>query len=242
MSERDYSQLQPTELNDEYHKLFGLLPAIEISMAGTITGSDSLEMDETELPFYQRILQDLKDLDNTATVFGNPYAGMTLEEIDARIGSSRNMFIQQAKGAAAMARRMTFGATILVKLEDFTPYVKGTDSFKEYMCREMRRCIRDGTRDGGRGHWLYGDDILGGVFHPQAVEPIEEKSFQIFSQDIAWYGLDPMGIMGRLFDADYDNDPNYREIVDLGRAWKPHFLERYGRVPIDLYGQEIQIP
>lgn len=232
--ERPYSELLPQELNKEFHRLFGLVSAFPVSMLGTIIGDESTEMTDEEQAFYREILEDLRN-----RMSHYPHEEMTIEEVEADLGYSRELFIQQAKGAAAQEKRMTFGATLLVKLEDFMPFVKGTDSFKEYMRREMKRCIRDGVREGGRSHWLYGDDELGGVFHPESVENIEEKSFQIFSQDIAWYGVSPF--IGRVFEADYDKDQAYRSTVDLGRKWKPEFIERYKRVPLDERGQEIQI-
>lgn len=240
--ERPYSELQPAELNDEFHKLMGLVSANQISLMGTIMGEESIEMTDQEQAYYLGILESMKTNERAGLFGGNPYAAMTLGEIDTSLNEdTREAFIAQAKGAAAMERRMTFGATLLVKLGELMPFVQGTDSFKEYIPREMRRCIRDGINEGGKSHWLYGDDT-GGMFHPVAVEPIEEKSFQIFANDIEWYGLDPMMVMGRLFEADYQKDPVYREMVDLGRRWKPQFVERYSRAPIDVHGQEIQIP
>ena len=81
--EKPYSELQPQELNDEFHKLFGLASAIQISMLGTIIGDESTDLADNELPFYHGILQSLKDQEGGGLVFGNPYAGMTVEEIDA---------------------------------------------------------------------------------------------------------------------------------------------------------------
>jgi len=240
--ERPYSELQPPELNKEFHRLFGLVSAIQISMLGTIIGDDSTEMTDDEHTAFHGILQRLKNPRYVDTVLGNPFEGMTTEEIEASLSESeREIYIGQAKGAVAMERRMTFGATLLVKLEDFMPFIQGTDSFKQgYIPREMRRCIRDGVSEGGKDHWLYGNDELGGIFHPKTVGGIEERSLQIFSQDIAWYGVSPF--IGRVFEADYDNDQVYRDMVDLGRRWKPEFIEMYKRAPLDMRGQDIQIP
>lgn len=238
MLERYYLGMQPSGLNEEFHKLMGLISANQISLMGTIMGEESTEMTEEEQAYYLGRLENMKADDADI----NPYARMTLEQIDASLDDdTKAVFIDQAKGEAAMERRMTFGASLLVKLEEFMPFVQGTASFREYIPREFKRAIRNGISEGGKDHWLYGDK-LGGIFHPVSVEAIEEKSLQIFAADIAWYGKDPMMMVGTIFEADYDNDPVYREMVDSGRRWKLDFVEKYKRVLLDVRGQEIQIP
>ena len=243
--ERDYPQLPPQELNEEFHKLFGAISARPISMLGTIMDDDSLEMTDEEQAEYDKTLETLRqDYELTDKIFGMHRQFRNLDEVEATLDDSlRSILIGQAKGDVAREKRAKsfYSAAIMVKLGGLMPYVRGTDSFKDYIRREIGRYIMEGISDGGKGHWLYGDE-QGGIFADESVEGIEERSIQIFSADINWYGLDPLMIMGRMFEADYDNDPNYRGMVDLGRKWKQEFNEKYGRQPVDVYSQEIKIP
>lgn len=225
--ERDLAQLSPVELNLEFRRLFQAIPAVEISMLGTIMDSGgesvSLEMTDLERESFQYLFPDTdkRELDED-----------TLE-----------MFVEMAKGHAVTRRRADsmYGAAIMTKLEPLIPFVKGTGSFNEYIRREVSRCIRDGIGNEGKDHWLYGGE-LGGIFNSESVEQIEEVSIQIFHGDVKWYGRSPMPPFPQMFEADYDNDPNYRSIVDLGRKWKKEFVEKYKRVPTDVRAGEIVFP
>lgn len=220
--ERDRQFKTPTELNGELRELLEALPKSEIGIMGTL--SDDGFIEGSDIP--------MTDQEKAAYryMFDMDYDGEEYSEILAN----------QAKADVLRHERVispSSGFLITRLNRDLIPFVQGTNTFKRYVVRKFVSLISDGLNNPS-GHTFYGDE-RGVIFHDEAVESIEESSLRVFAGDIEWYGASPLM---RIFTPSYDEDPDYRDLVDMGRLWKSEFAERYGRIPTNKYGGEIIIP
>lgn len=224
--EKDRGEFRsPKDLNTEFRKILSALPAVQMSMLGTVMTdeiTDPFDMTEEEKLVFE-------------TMFG--------EDVDPTF-EAHELLAEIAKGEVTMIRRKNsfYNAALKSRPAPLLPYIKGTDTFRDfYVPREIERMSIDGVSEGGKSHQLYGNE-MGGIFDAFSVGSIEEKSLQIFIGDINWYGVSPFTFIGKMFPADYVNDPVYKRMVNTGRAWSDQFMKLYKRAPLDMHGEMLEIP
>lgn len=211
--EREKPNRSPQELNAEFRKILDALPRTSEQPVG-----ENLEMDTGERAMLDSLVPS-EELDYDPT------------------GVVREIWVSLAKDEVAKNRRANslYGGILMSKFEELRPFIQGTEAFRERLPDELRLFIRIG------GHWgdyYYGDEN-GGIFHPESVRPVEEKSYQELYQRVRWFGK------GIFFDPswrelDYANEPAYQNMVSFGRRWKGEFVQKYGYAPLDVFGREIE--
>lgn len=221
MENERIEQRSPRELNKEFRDLLASAPSVQI--AGTLKFDEPWhgvsDLKHNEFTDFRELVEEEYFRTHYEPVL---YKGDFIYEAWSKI--------IEAKVLERKRLDFRYRADILLKLPPLLPFIKGTESFANFFIpRELRRLMIEGVSYAGQNHYLYGDE-QGGIFNDDSVGEIEEHSFQVFEGDI------------RMLTTDYDIGTTYRWLVDMGRVWKPEFIDKYKRVPMNTRGEEIIIP
>lgn len=216
----------PRELNNEFRKLLASAPSVQLGVRGLVfddpwEGASNLKHNEGVR--YEELVK-VRSFSKDPLLILDAWTDMISREVLKRERLDSR-----------------YRVDVLSKLSPLIPFIKGTESFRSFFVpRELGRVLIDGISHAGQDHYFYGDD-RGGIFNDDSVREIEERSFQVFIDDIKSHEVPHLRPGTRDVKA-YNNTLIYEELVDRGREWGMEFIGKYSRFPLDKNGGELQIP